>query len=95
MVDNYAEAIALVALGNGSIEYRTFSICNDCKAKLNEKMVVMVLKDVIEYEREEKRTLTSTSRKDLQAFDDRYGKWQVMGWANNRMDLDDKLTIKK
>lgn len=90
---SYQEAVALLLLGDGTAEYRTFSLCVLCKAKLDETMVVNVLKDVIEYETKEKHELVSISRAELTLWHSRYDKWTLTGWGKSRIELDDKLKI--
>lgn len=88
------EAIALLELGNGTYETRVFSICAKCMTTLNDMVVFNILQDIIDYETQEKKVMTSTSRSDLTAWHEKYDNWKMRGWAHNRIELEDKTFFK-
>lgn len=89
----YAEAIVMIELGDRSFEYRVFSLCQSCKKSLNRIMVANIIYDVIQYETAEKHSLTNVTRHELESWDKKYSDYKIIEWANNRIELDDKLAI--
>ena len=91
---NYREAIALLELGNNTLEYRVFSLCESCLQNLTTETATAIIYEVIQFETLEKGESITTSKNELANWKSKYASYKVIKWGHNRIDLDEKLAIK-
>jgi hypothetical protein len=81
-------------LGTGRMDFRIFSVCEVCHTNLTDEIVKDSIADVLAYETERVANDVTTSRERLKTWKDNYDKCRIINWGRNRMELDDKLSIK-